>query len=218
MLGWNTPLYSGLAHLACIELDLHHNKLKLLSHYLVNETTGTERYEGKEAPVLAYSGRDKCIPKPFCLFCFKLSCVSWNQTVMGSITPCLGCQQPGTASSTGLQRSKLPEPWCMPRAGPVNLKSRAWHREWLISCDRNRRITKHQFLQKNISQGMLSPLLKISLEGPLWRSSRSRCTLGTEEEISTYSAIETPYILSQWSQWIIFYGILQEALSCCRPV
>lgn len=111
-----------------------------------------------------------------CVFRSTSLRVSWSQVVVGSITPSLGGQQPETDCSTGLETSKLPEQLCRMEGGQVSLKSRAWHTEWLINSGRSRRKIKLQFLQKNVSQRSLSHLLKISLQGPVWRSSRSRQT------------------------------------------
>lgn len=95
-------------------------------------------------------------------------------------------------------------------ARQMSLKSRAWYREWVINSGRSRRITKHHLLQKNVSQGTLSSLLKISPQGPFCRSIRSRWILWTEEKISTCSTIRIPYVISQWSQRVNSYGLVQE--------
>lgn len=195
VLGWNTPIYRGLAHTVCTELDLQNNKL--FSLYPVSETPWTGRYEGKGAAVLGCGGRDIHTPKPF-FVCFA-----------PRVPVSAGARWWGDQSHLAWEVSSLRQPaalgWkqvsCQSHvARRVSLNSRAWHREWLINSGRSRRITKHQFLQKKASQGTVSPLLKISLQGPFWRSSRSRWVPWTEEKISTCSAVRTPCVLSQWSQ------------------
>lgn len=177
VLRWNTLIYQGLAHTVCMELDLHNTDHKLVSLYPFSETSWTEKYEVKGFAMLGCSGSDIHTPKTFLCVCAFRSTglyVSWSQVMVGSITPSLGGQQPETDCSSELKTNKLPEWLCKMEGGQVCLKSRAWHREWLINSGRSRRKTKLQFLQKNISQGTLSHLLKISLQGPIWRSSRSR--------------------------------------------
>lgn len=87
----------------------------------------------------------------FLVFRSKGLCVSWSRAVRGSITPSLGGQQPETACSAGLETGTLPEPWCKTGAGQVSLKSRTWHREWLVNSGRSRRIIKHVSSEERIS-------------------------------------------------------------------
>lgn len=148
-LGWNPPIYRAPAHTACTELDLHKTKLKLFSLYPVIETPWTGRDEGKGAALLGHVGRDIHTPKPFFLCFAPRVCVSAGAGRWGA--PSLGGQQPETACSAGLETSTLPEPWCKTGARQVSLKSRTWHREWLVNSGRSRRIIKHVSSEERIS-------------------------------------------------------------------